>query len=220
MRLRLGIGIVALALLIGAGLYLVLADQPFGFDLSQEGVATWVKSLGAAGGLGIAGLMIIHSFLPFPAELVVLVAGLVYGTVWGTIYSWIGAMIGAVLCFMLARWLGHDFVEKAMTPAQRARLAGLTEAHSAEALLAARLIPVISFNLVNYGAGLTMVSWGTFLWTTAIGILPMTIVTAFCGERMTGGTWADWLLIGTSGLGLWCLVYLARRRLRVRPQKL
>jgi len=33
---------------------------------------------------------------------------------------------------------------------------------------------VISFNLINYAAGLTTISWWTFTWATALGILPLT----------------------------------------------
>ena len=40
---------------------------------------------------------------------------------------------------------------------------------------AARLVPVISFNLINYAAGILHVSWWRFLWTTSLGILPITV---------------------------------------------
>ena len=204
---------IVFVLLLAVGGYLAFADNPFGLDLSQASIGAWITSLGSAGCLGVIFLMIIHSFLPFPAEIVVLVAGTVYGTVWGAIYSWLGAMMGAALCFLVARWLGRDLVLKMLTPAQRQRLDGWTVDHSPETLLAARLIPIVSFNLVNYGAGLTTVSWGTFLWTTAIGILPMTVAMAFWGARMRGGTWADWLLIAAGAVCLWGLVFLARRLL-------
>ena len=210
---RVALATIWLVLLAAAGAYLVWTPHPFGLDLSQASIAAWIRSLGAAGCLGVIVLMVIHSFLPFPAEIVVLVAGLLYGTAWGALYSWLGAMAGAALCFWLARWLGRDLVLKMLTPAQRQRLDGWTAAHSPETLLAARLIPVVSFNLVNYGAGLTTVSWGTFLWTTAIGILPMTVAMAFWGEHMQRGSWQDWLMIGTGAVCLWVMVVLARHLL-------
>ena len=35
--------------------------------------------------------------------------------------------------------------------------------------LFSRFLPVISFNLINYAAGLTAISWWTFSWATGIG---------------------------------------------------
>ena len=211
--IRTKLAILALALLVVTGANLAVAEHPFGLDLSQKSIAAWIASLGVFGGLGIIGLMVIHSFLPFPAELVVLVAGMVYGTVWGTLYSWLGAMTGAALCFLLARWLGRESVLKMLTPPQRRRLDSWTAAHSPETLLAARLVPIVSFNLVNYGAGLTTVRWRTFLWTTAIGIVPMTVAMAYWGAHMRGSTWQDWLLIALVAVCLWGVIAVARRRL-------
>ena len=214
--IRTKLAILALALLVVTGANLAVAEHPFGLDLSQKSIAAWIASLGVFGGLGIIGLMVIHSFLPFPAELVVLVAGMVYGTVWGTLYSWLGAMTGAALCFLFARWLGRDCVLKLLTPSQRLRLGEWTAAHSPETLLAARLVPIVSFNLVNYGAGLTTVGWGTFLWTTAIGILPMTTAMAYWGAHMRGSSWQDWVLLVSVAVCLWLVAFAARRLWRVK----
>jgi uncharacterized membrane protein YdjX (TVP38/TMEM64 family) len=55
--------------------------------------------------------MVIHSFIPFPAEFVAFDKGLVYGPVWGSVITWVGAMLGAVAGFGVARWFGRLFVE-------------------------------------------------------------------------------------------------------------
>ncbi len=48
-------------------------------------------------------MMIVHSFIPFPAELLAVCAGAVFGTVMGSALIWTGAMVGALLAFFLAR---------------------------------------------------------------------------------------------------------------------
>ena len=85
--------------------------------------------------------------------------------------------------------------------------------HAAEMVFLARFLPVISFNLVNYAAGLTKISWWTFGWTTGVGILPVTILMAAMGDQVGKRPWYWWLaLFATAAVG-WLVV---QRWLRVR----
>jgi uncharacterized membrane protein YdjX (TVP38/TMEM64 family) len=197
---------VLLALVAGIAIVAATA-QAFGMDFSKDGLSGWVKSLGAWGGLGIILLMIVHSFIPFPAELVTFIAGHEFGVFWGSVYSWIGAMLGACLAFALSRYFGRDFVTKFMTASMARKLDTWTGDQNASAFLIARFIPVIAFNLINYAAGLTKVGWWTFLWTTGVGILPLTVLFVYLGERMRESTWTDWLMF----LGAAALLWLAIR---------
>jgi uncharacterized membrane protein YdjX (TVP38/TMEM64 family) len=73
----------------------------------------------------------------------------------------------------------------------------------AKTLLVDRLMPVISFNLVNYGAGLTDVRWWTFLWTTGVGILPITIFLVYLGENMRAVSWTNWIVLFSCAVIIW-----------------
>ena len=64
-----------------------------------------------------------------------------------------------------------------------------TDDQGAMTLLVSRFIPVIAFNLINYAAGLTRISWWTFFWTTAIGILPLTALMVYMGSKMRDLSW-------------------------------
>ncbi len=57
-------------------------------------------------------------------------------------------------------------------------------------LLAVRLVPVISFNLVNFVLGCTTIGWWRFTWTTALGIVPVTVVSVSLGAH-----WRDWRVV-------------------------
>ncbi|MFQ5565903.1 MAG: TVP38/TMEM64 family protein [Paracoccaceae bacterium] len=195
---RVGLAAAALAALIGLGVALAFTEM--GSNLDVRVLAARIRGLGEWGHAAVVGLMVLHSFVPFPAEILALCAGAVYGTLWGTVLIWAGAMIGASLSFALARWLGQPFVNAVLGPASRARLDGWTAEQGALALLVARFIPVIAFNLINYAAGLTRVSWWTFLWTTGLGILPLTVLMVWMGERMMTLSWS-WLL-GLSAAGI------------------
>ena len=195
---RIAIAAAVLAAVLALGVLLAVAE--LGGNLDVRVLAARIRGLGEWGHAAVIGLMVVHSFVPFPAEILALCAGVVYGTAWGSVLIWTGAMIGASLSFALARWLGQPFVNAVLGPVSRARLDGWTAQQGALALLVARFIPIIAFNLINYAAGLTRVSWGTFLWTTGLGIVPLTVLMAWMGASMMELTW-PWLL-GLSGLGI------------------
>jgi uncharacterized membrane protein YdjX (TVP38/TMEM64 family) len=85
--------------------------------------------------------------------------------------------------------------------------------HAAEMVFLARFLPVISFNLVNYAAGLTKISWWTFGWTTGVGILPVTILMAAMGDQVGKMPWSWWLALFATAAVVWLVV---QRWLRVR----
>ncbi len=180
-------------------------------EVSGQGVAEYVKSMGMWGHVLLVGLMIVHSFIPFPAELVAIAAGMCFGVVWGVVLTWVGAMIGAVMAFALSRYLGRPFVAAVMPERQMQRIDDWSRDKSTSALIVVRLIPVIAFNLVNYAAGLTRVSLWAFLWTTAIGILPMTVLMVIMGEQMREPEAADWFILAATGLLLLAVVHVVRR---------
>jgi len=74
-------------------------------------------------------------------------------------------------------------------------------------------LPVIAFNLLNYAAALTEISWWTFIWATGLGVLPLTILLNVFGDSiltMKAWNWV-WLLLGALAILGWVL---ARRHSR------
>ena len=95
--------------------------------------------------------------------------------------------------------------------AKARQLDAWTEERGALALLAARLIPVIAFNLINYAAGLTRVRPWTFIWTTALGILPVTLLCTWFGARMLE---MDWPVLAAVSAGLLIALFAMHRLAR------
>ncbi len=180
--------------------------------LDAAALETFMRDLGPWGPVAIVVLMVLHCFVPFPAELVALGAGALFGVAAGAALVWIGAMLGAGLSFALARWLGRPFVATMLSDKALARLDDWTAQRGAVSLLAARLAPVVAFNLVNYAAGMTAVRWPVFLWTTAVGILPITIICATFGATMRTLDWPVTLgLLGAAAVTLAAGWALSRR---------
>ncbi|MGE0724063.1 MAG: TVP38/TMEM64 family protein [Alphaproteobacteria bacterium] len=151
-------------------------------------IAAWGEWAAAASIL----LMVLHSFLPLPAEVIAIANGMLFGPLVGTAVTWTGAMLGAALSFALARHVGRPAVHLVVAERHWQRLEGWEPRIAT--LIALRLIPVISFNLINYGAGLAKVGWWPFLWTTGLGILPITIASVLAGDMMLHMRW--WHLAG------------------------
>lgn len=203
---------VAFAILIVlAALVAVGFSFGWGFSLSIEQFVDTIRSWGKWGVLGSIGLMMIHSFVPFPAELLACANGMVYGPVWGTVITWTGAMLGAVVAFGLARKLGRPFVERVIAKRHWTVLDDWTKDIGWQVVLASRFFPLIAFNLINYTAGLTRLTWWQFIWTTGIGILPITVLMVVMGDNIESFGWESWLLLLIGG-GF--LLFLFQRRLR------
>jgi uncharacterized membrane protein YdjX (TVP38/TMEM64 family) len=156
----------------------------------------------------LVGLMVLHTVLPIPAELLALAAGMTLGPFWGVVIIWIGAMLGAALGFFLTRTLGQPFLQYVVAPQRLQRWQRRLCQVDVPLLLALRLLPVISFNLINYALGLSTIGWWRFLWTTGVGIVPITVVVVVFGAHL-----GDWrmlilmtlvaILVGIGGYLLW-----------------
>lgn len=176
--------ILVVLLIGGAGLALVA------FDIHDPRQLTdLIRGAGYWGPAFIVFLMILHSFVPVPAEVLAIAAGAALGTIVGAISIWIGAMLGAIISYGLARWIGADGLRRIISPKKQAALEKWSQDPSPAALLIARLVPAIAFNLINYAAGLARVPFLTFLWTTAIGISPLVILSTYVGSEMSEMSW-------------------------------
>jgi len=181
------------------------------WNLSADEATRFIRSWGAWGVIGSIGLMVLHSVIPFPSEIITIANGMIYGKFWGTVISWTGAMLGAYVAFGLARFFGRPFVKNILPEKQWDKLDQWSKRTAAVDLFLARLLPVISFNLVNYVAGMTPVSLWTFTWTTGLGILPVTVLMVVLGDQVTVLPWWLWLFMACGIALLWLVV---RKRVR------
>jgi uncharacterized membrane protein YdjX (TVP38/TMEM64 family) len=178
-------------------------------DMSPTDAQRFAASWGAWSAAAAVLLMVLHSFVPLPAEIIAVANGMLFGTWLGIALTWAGAMLGAVLSFALARALGRPFVR--LLVSERAWQRVETLSVTPRTLLFVRLVPLISFNLVNYAAGLLGVRWWPFLWTTALGILPLTIVMVLVGTELLQAPLWLWLAVAAALLVLWFALQRWRR---------
>jgi uncharacterized membrane protein YdjX (TVP38/TMEM64 family) len=133
-------------------------------------------------------LMIFQSVAaPLPAFIITFANAGLFGWVYGAILSWSSAMAGAALCFYIARYLGRDTVVKFTSNKALNSIDNFFKHYGKYAILIARLLPFISFDIVSYAAGLTSMGFWPFFIATGIGQLPATIVYSYIGGMLTGG---------------------------------
>lgn len=116
-------------------------------------------------------------------------------------------MMGACVAFALAKKLGKPFVDRLLNRQQQNKLDDWMQQYGTGSLLFSRFIPIIAFNLINYAAGLCDVRWRTFLWTTGLGILPLTIIMVVIGDQLHTIPQSIWLLLLFVGLLSWFIIH-------------
>jgi uncharacterized membrane protein YdjX (TVP38/TMEM64 family) len=130
-----------------------------------------------------------------------LAGGLLFGLVWGSVYTFLGAILNCVLMFLIARHIGRGKVQALIhrkLPQQwQNRMRNLGGREGALLLVILRLIPAVPYNLINYAFGLTEMKLSTYLFFSAIGIIPGTLAFINVGDKALDPTSPDfWIAIG------------------------
>lgn len=208
----------ALGLVLLAAVGVALAQRGR-FDAAA--LQAWVEGAGAAGPLLFMGLYALATVLFLPGAVITLAGGALFGPLWGTLWNLTGATVGAALAFLIARYLGADWVARRAGP----RMQRLNDGVAAEGwrfVAFARLVPLFPFNLLNYALGLTRVSFITYLLASWVFMLPGAFAYTWLGhagrEALSGG---DGLVrnvtIALSLLAAVALLPRLVRKLRARP---
>ena len=150
-----------------------------GRSISPEYVLDSIESHGpVTARLIYVAVYIVGTVLLLPGTVLSFAGAVLFGAYEGTLYTWMGAVIGSTLAFLLARWLGRDFVER-LFGGRFAAFDQRIREHGFTGLLIIRLLPLFPFNAVNFGCGLTGIRLRDYVLATAIGIVPGTFVYQF-----------------------------------------
>lgn len=156
--------------------------------LDVETIKEYILSFGIWAPVISFFLMVFQSIAaPLPAFLITFANAALFGWVKGAILSWSSAMAGAVVCFYIARIYGRGAVEKLTSKFALEEVDKFFDRYGKYAILIARLLPFMSFDIVSYAAGLTSMNLWSFFWATGVGQLPATIVYSYVGGMLTGG---------------------------------
>jgi uncharacterized membrane protein YdjX (TVP38/TMEM64 family) len=155
-----------------------------------------IKSLGAGGPLIIIGLAIVHSVVPYPAEIVNAAAGFAYGFFGGLGIVAIGWMISALICYWFGTGVARPLLDRWFGAERFAHFERMVERGGVTLLIALRLLPIVPFSLISAAAGAARVPFHRYCWTTAVGFLPITALAVYLGTRLEGIRFTDPAVIG------------------------
>lgn len=178
---------VALVFLLAATYWFLQETGMLAMILNGAALRERIAQWGAWGPLLVIGLMVLAILVsPIPSAPIAIAAGAAYGHIWGMVYVLLGAEIGALAAFGLARWLGAETLRRWYGDRLSVGLLG-SQNTLMGIVLVSRLLPFISFDIVSYAAGLTVLSFWRFAIATLVGIVPISfLLTHFGSEMMTG----------------------------------
>ena len=128
----------------------------------------------------VAALLVVAA----PRNVLSALGAAVFGLAPGAALAWFGALLGGLAAFGLARRLGRPGLAclgVRLHGDRLARLDGALRDHGVESVAVARLVPVVPFTAVSYGAGLLRVPLRAYAVGTAVGTIPGTVAYAAVG---------------------------------------
>jgi len=160
-----------LGALIAAGVVAALVlDLP---DAAQ--VRGWLEGGGSGAWALLVGGLALVLLAPVPRSVLSVLAGVVLGFGAGLAVAICGGMLAGLVAFGLSRALGRPAATRLAGPRLQ-RADQLFTDRAFASVLVGRLIPVMPFVVLSYGAGLSGVRLGPYLAATAVGLVPSTVV--------------------------------------------
>lgn len=165
---------------------LVLSDSmPINMDLfSVQGLQELVNHVGPWGPVIYMSLLIISVVASqIPGAPLAIAAGSIWGPMMAGLYTLAGGFLGAVFAYFLGKYLGQPFFKiltgKTITlsPQRNTKYLGWF-------IFLSRLVPILSFDLVSYGAGMTGLSLPIYASATFIGMIPSTLMLTYTGGSL------------------------------------
>lgn len=174
--LKIALGILFLAII------LVVIYKIYSLNLGSEEIKNYVQGFGKIGPLVY---IIMFSLVPltlFPDSVLAIAGGLIFGLFKGYIYTTIGALIGGTISFYISRYWGREVVKK-LTKEKLDKVEEMINNRGFIIIFILRLIPLLPYDVISYGAGLTAVKYKDFLLATLFGTIPGILVFTNLGAQ-------------------------------------
>jgi len=145
----------------------------------------FIKISGWLGPIFFLFLYIATSVILFPAALLSIAAGSIWGVMTGTILTVISAAISSIIPFFISRGLGNSFMDNLFKKNETLNVCdNFLSKNGVISVLTMRLIPLFSWDLVNYGSGLCNIKFRDYLLATALGTIPGSLTYNLIGSQL------------------------------------
>lgn len=153
-------------------------------SLEPSNVIQFINQLGFLGKLAYISILALAIVIsPIPGTPITVAAGAIWGPLIAGIYGVVGIFLGSLIAYFLGRTLGRTAVQM---------LTGKTiylSKHKGEAYLGwvvfvTHCLPIMPFDLVSYGAGLSRLSFKIYALSTLLGTIPCTFFLTYMGASL------------------------------------
>jgi uncharacterized membrane protein YdjX (TVP38/TMEM64 family) len=164
----------------------------------------WLKEAGPlAMAIGV-GLLVLDVLIPVPSSVIMVAHGALFGPYLGSLLSLVGCLGASALGFALGR-KGASWLQRIVTPKEKAQADALLERYGALAILVTRPLPLLAETTAII-AGSSPMKWRSLLAATFLGSLPACILYAIAGATsatMTSGLVMFASVIALAGIFWW-----------------
>ncbi|GAB6987968.1 TVP38/TMEM64 family protein [Paenibacillus pini] len=160
------------------------------------------------GFIGICLAVAIQTFInivPIPGEFTSVLLMELYGPIWGGFYSWLGGFLGAIGAYLLMGSMSKPFESYLKSSKVFNKVEHFVVKRKSASLLIVRILPIIPFHLINYMAGMLRLNLRSFIWTTAVGIIPFHVASSIVYAGVKQGSLV-WGILGLAILALLAIV--------------
>ncbi|MBN1860040.1 MAG: TVP38/TMEM64 family protein [Candidatus Thermoplasmatota archaeon] len=205
---------------------LFIVMNGIGFGETLQDIQDWIASLGMWGPIVFFGIYLGAVIATIPGTIFGVIAGALFGSVVGVTIISVSSTVGASITFLIARYFARDSIARWLSKnTTMQKLDQLTQEQGMILVGLTRLIPLFPFTLLNYGFGLTKVSFKTYVFWSWICMLPGTIIVVVGTDVITQGLSqgrVPWELLGVLCITVFILVLLtwyARKQLQQKRKK-
>jgi len=189
-------------------LFFVLVFIGFALIFNQHAndILVWIKSLGWSAPVIFCLFYVVATLFFMPTLVITFAGGAVFGPLWGSLLNLTGATLGATVAFCFSRYMAHKLHYKFYNY-KIGQLIRVFDRRGWPFLAFLRIIPVLPFNLVNYGLGLTKMKLRDYVIVTAVFLTPPEIIYTSCGYAgshalLKGAVLNPTLVMSLIGLGI------------------
>jgi uncharacterized membrane protein YdjX (TVP38/TMEM64 family) len=193
-----------------------------GWHFSLHKVRQWIEDCGVYGPACFFALYVLATLAAIPESCLTAVAGTLFHPHYAILLVSAASVVAAGTAFLVARYAARDAVERRMSASlQFRRLNRLTETHGRFIAFFSRILPVFPYSVLNYGFGLTRLTFPVYLFWSWLGMIPGIVIYIYGVDGIAKGLthrrlaweWGSVLVILVLGLAYFsrkAWIYLSR----------
>jgi uncharacterized membrane protein YdjX (TVP38/TMEM64 family) len=201
---------------VAAGSFLlamVVVGRAIDVGSHLEAAQGWTAALGVLAPAAFVVVYVVATLLGVPGMPFTLLSPLLFGVGPAFVVMVVGSAFSAALAFLIARYFARDALAERLAGTDGfARLSALVEEHDWAVIPVLRILPIAPFAVVNYGFGLTGISFWRYFGWSELAMVPMNAVLVLGAgllfDATTRGT-ASWPLLGAAAAAALVLIGLA-----------